>query len=274
MTFLYYFLALALVTLGALTGNPSVVSVSVLPIGVLALLFQRFIHKDSVRILGFSGCSGAQTVVAAMLPIVIILFVFGIDLVFGSIRIQSLDVVPHPSDSSVIGISFFGLVGIIVISAIVTMFGSFFTEELAFRGYLITRLRNMGAMRAALLSALLFGFWHLPASLFVLHPDRVTSVVYVLNIVLLGILLAGLYLESGSLIPPSICHGVWNALDYTLFGFGATRGVFPGQSRIIFDPDEGIVGTMVLLAACILWIRMKGGSLRGKQTVTDGAVIA
>jgi len=128
------------------------------------------------------------------------------------------------------------------------------TEELAFRGYLITRLSKLGRMKALLYSSVLFGIWHIPPSILLLGSGVTRTAIYAVNIFLLGILFSYLFLESGSLIPSSIFHGVWNALEYTLFGYGNSQGVILGNSRILFDPEEGLVGTFVLLVFSIVVI--------------------
>ena len=249
---LFYSIVLGLVTLGAVTGEPRVVSLTVLPIGVIAILFQKLLHKERITDLGFRLCSPHQVAEGILLPTLIMAVVLACDLGLGFLEVEPLSAVPHPSDPARLGVTLPALSLVVVLGALITALGAGFTEELAFRGYLIRRLESLGALKALILSGVLFGAWHLPTSVFVLHAGWPIRLVYLANISLVGFLFGHVFLQSKSLIPPSLFHGVWNALDYTFFGFGTTRGIFPGTSRILFDPDEGIVGTVVLLAA-VIW---------------------
>jgi len=253
---IFYAIVLVLVTLGAATGEPARVSLAVLPIGAIAVLFQKYFHRERIADLGFRLCGRKQALAGILFPLVIMVVVFLCDLGLGLLRVEPLSTVPHPADPQQIGITLPALLGVLILGALITTVGAGLTEELAFRGYLIRRMESLGSLKALLLSAVLFGVWHFPTSLFVLHTDWPIRLVYVLNISLLGFLFGHVYLQSRSLIPPSLFHGVWNALDYTMFGFGSTRGIFAGTSRILFDPDEGIMGTVVLLAA-VIWVVRK-----------------
>jgi membrane protease YdiL (CAAX protease family) len=253
---LYYGIVLVLVTLGAATGEPGRVSLAVLPIGAIAILFQKYFNRERIADLGFRLCGRSQAAAGMLFPLVIMVVVFLCDLGLGFLEVEPLSSVPDPTNPARIGVTLPALLGILILGALITALGAGLTEELAFRGYLIRRMKSLGSLKALLLSAVLFGVWHFPTSLFVLHTDWPTRLVYVLNISLLGFLFGHVFLQSRSLIPPSLFHGIWNALDYTFFGFGSTRGIFAGTSRILFDPDEGIVGTVVLLAA-VIWVVRK-----------------
>ena len=103
-----------------------------------------------------------------------------------------------------------------------------------------------------LLSAVIFGLWHVPVSLMMIHGGWLRLVVYVVKISLLGIMFGWLFIRSKSLIPPSLAHGLWNTLEYTFWGHGNEPGLFIGTNRVLFDPEEGIAGTIVLLIAGIV----------------------
>ncbi|MFQ6081822.1 MAG: lysostaphin resistance A-like protein [Candidatus Aminicenantia bacterium] len=260
MVILYFIICLFLITIGALTKNFNYEQLFILPIGVIAILFQKFIHRGKIKDLGFRKCKLKQILEAIIFPLVIIFLIFLIDFIFGFIKIQSLSELKNPFIKGQIGIDIGTLMLIILITALLTFIGALITEELAFRGYLITRLNKLGDLRALIYSSLLFGIWHIPVSAILLGTGAWRSVIYAFNIFLLGILFGNLFLESKSLIPPSLFHGVWNSLEYTLFGFGNAQAIFLGSSRIIFDPEEGFVGTIILIAFSLiaLWkIRMK-----------------
>lgn len=80
-----------------------------------------------------------------------------------------------------------------------------FTEELFFRGFLLTVLAPMiGPFRAALLSAALFAGVHV-------------SVSTMIPIFMMGLVLAWLYMRTRSLLQPYLAHAAWNLL-VTLVG--------------------------------------------------------
>jgi len=57
MTILYFLICLLLITLGALTKSFNYGQFFVLPMGLIAVLFQKFIHQEKIKELGFKKCS-------------------------------------------------------------------------------------------------------------------------------------------------------------------------------------------------------------------------
>jgi sodium transport system permease protein len=110
-------------------------------------------------------------------------------------------------------------------------------EEIAFRGVLLSGVRKrMGALGTALVVGAVFGFFHV--SLFRIIPTA-----------WLGVLLAGVVLLSGSLLPAILWHILNNALAIV----PATRGWIPED----FSPTPGIVALSALGLATsfgILWV--------------------
>lgn len=93
-----------------------------------------------------------------------------------------------------------------LLNALVFVVWGPFTEELFFRGFLLTVLAPMiGPFRAVLLSAALFAGVHVSVSTFI-------------PIFLMGLVLAWLYLRTRSLLQPYLAHAAWNLL-MTLVGF-------------------------------------------------------
>jgi membrane protease YdiL (CAAX protease family) len=247
----FFFVALILITAGSLTKDPDIAQFFVLPVGVVAVLFQKFLHKEKVRDLGFKGSSLKHAVQAIALPIFIILSVSFLDHALGIVKIGPLSGTRHPFTGEA-GISRGEFLLVLLTSALLTFVGVFISEELGFRGYLMTRLAGHGGFKALLFSSILFGVWHIPTSLILLGSGALGTAIYAANIFLLGIVFGYFFLASGSLIPSSICHGVWNALEYGLFGYGNTPAVIYGNARWLFDPEEGLIGTAVLLAVSLI----------------------
>ncbi|MFZ2054617.1 MAG: type II CAAX endopeptidase family protein [Candidatus Aminicenantales bacterium] len=230
----YFFVALILITAGSLTKDPDIAQFFILPIGIVAVLFQKILHKGRVRDLGFRGCSLKHAAQAVALPIGIILSVSFLDYGLGIVKIAPLSEITQPFTGQA-GTSPGGFLLVLLAGALLTFAGVFISEELGFRGYLMTRLAGHGGFKALLFSSTLFGVWHIPSSLILLGSGMRGTVIYAVNIFLLGIVFGYLFLASGSLVPSSLCHGVWNALEYGLFGYGKDKNlVFGSAGRASF----------------------------------------
>jgi len=123
-------------------------------------------------------------------------------------------------------------------------------EEFLFRGCLLGGLRSFGGGRALLASSLLFGLWHFPVGLwrFGLAPDG--AALYAAAMALLGSVLGRSYLRSGgSILPPALFHGAWNALAYALFPYAAAAGILGGAGARHAHPEFGPLGIALPLVA-------------------------
>ena len=72
--------------------------------------------------------------------------------------------------------------------------------------------------------------------------------VYLINATLIGGVFGMIRLMSGSVIAPSLCHAVWNGLNYPLYGFGEKVGALGIQQTHIYGPEVGILGIGLNLA--------------------------
>ncbi len=132
------------------------------------------------------------------------------------------------------------------------------TEEGFFRGWLWASLKRAGQSDSQVLivSTLAFTAWHISAiSLdtgFDIPADEVP--IYLINATLIGGVFGLIRMISGSVIAPSICHAVWNGLDYPLFGFGEKVGALGIQQTHVFGPEVGILGIgLNLVFLAYLW---------------------
>lgn len=132
------------------------------------------------------------------------------------------------------------------------------TEEGFFRGWLWAALRRAGQTDKGTLiwTTLAFTAWHISA----ISLDTGFDVpakeipVYLVNATLLGAVWGLLRMASGSVVVPSVCHAVWNGIDYPLFGFGEKVGALGIEQTHIYGPEVGVVGVGVnLLVAAILF---------------------
>ena len=133
------------------------------------------------------------------------------------------------------------------------------TEEGFFRGWLWAALKRAGRTDTQVLigTSIAFTVWHISAiSLdtgFDIPADEIP--VYLINATLIGAILGMLRMASGSVVVPSVCHAVWNGIDYPLFGFGEKVGALGIQQTHIFGPEVGVLGIGLNLAfAGVLWV--------------------
>lgn len=134
------------------------------------------------------------------------------------------------------------------------------TEEGFFRGWLWAALKRAGQsdMKVLVWSTIAFTAWHISAITldtgFDVPADEVP--IYLINATLIGGVFGAVRLLSGSIIAPSLCHAVWNGLDYPLFGFGEKVGALGIQQTHIYGPEVGILGIgLNLLFIAWLWRR-------------------
>jgi len=121
--------------------------------------------------------------------------------------------------------------GLLVEILVVIPLGTVLLEEIAFRGILLGLLgRSRDVRSAVLLSALAFGFWHIPPTLSSINGNAATSgssVVAAVGLVAgagaammsAGAFLAYLRTRSGSLIAPIAVHTVTNVSAFTAAWF-------------------------------------------------------
>lgn len=134
------------------------------------------------------------------------------------------------------------------------------TEEGFFRGWLWASLKRTGKSDKQVLvwTTLAFVAWHISAiSLdtgFDLPANEIP--IFLVNATLLGAIWGLLRLVSGSVVVPALCHAVWNAIDYPLFGFGEKAGALGIEQTHIFGPEVGILGIgLNLLFFTVFWRR-------------------
>jgi CAAX protease family protein len=150
----------------------------------------------------------------------------------------------------------------IVLVTISTALVAPLTEEGFFRGWLWASLQRAGTsqIQTLLWSSAAFALWHLSwATLTVdkLPPAQIP--IFIGNAAFIGIIWGLMRLISGSIIVTGVSHGLWNGLDYGLFGFGTKVGVLGIANTAIFGPEVGILGLAVNLvfaaALYALWLR-------------------
>jgi membrane protease YdiL (CAAX protease family) len=109
-------------------------------------------------------------------------------------------------------------------------------EEFGWRGTLLPLLRPLGEQRAALLSGLVWGVWHLPLVLCGLtypgQPLWLAAPAFVASAVLISLWMAGLAgYGADSVLLAALTHGALNALSEI-----AAPLHFPGANPILLNP--------------------------------------
>lgn len=137
------------------------------------------------------------------------------------------------------------------------------TEEGFFRGWLYGKLQRIGMSELNIIvwTAVAFSAWHIPA-VTMSGEDALPLAqipILLINAILVGSTWGMLRSISGSILVTSVCHSVWNATVYTLFGYGATTGVLGVKQTEIFGPESGVLGLGLNFAlAAGLWHWWRG----------------
>lgn len=254
---IFSLICVLLITFGLLFFHSNIAQVFVLLVGLIAILFQKFVHRKPIRKLGFRWTEWRWIVLGVVIPLIVLLVIAGIDLILGWAKLS----LPQDMTSAIIfkveEFSVDALLLSVIIQFLMTFLVNFISEELAFRGFLMSRFRMFPAWKAVFVSSVIFGLWHIPVGVMVIHGGWLRLITYTVNIACLGVVFGWLFIRSGSLIPACLAHGAWNALEYTFWGMGNAQGVFTGAHRILFDPEEGIAGTIVLLiVGVVLLVRL------------------
>lgn len=99
-----------------------------------------------------------------------------------------------------------------LLSLVVISFFTAFSEELVFRGYIMTRLADKlnNSFLANILAACLFALLHIPIAVYVLHYDMVDLISFEWVMFVLGVVNGYLFNKIKSLAVPVMSHSLWN----------------------------------------------------------------
>lgn len=150
----------------------------------------------------------------------------------------------------------------VVAGGTIGVFMVMITEEGFFRGWMWAALRRCGLTDAHVLiwTSASFVIWHLSAITLDTGFDIPAAEIpiYLVNASLLAIVFGLLRMASGSVVVASVCHAVWNAFAYALYGFGEKVGALGIESTHIWGPEVGILGLVVnSIAVLVLWFWWK-----------------
>lgn len=96
--------------------------------------------------------------------------------------------------------------------ALLTSLATGFIEEFVFRGYFFTRFVESGksSLLALILSSILFVIFHIPLMLFVFQYSWQVMVSYSATLFILSLVHGCIRWLTGSILPGSVAHGLWN----------------------------------------------------------------
>jgi membrane protease YdiL (CAAX protease family) len=143
------------------------------------------------------------------------------------------------------------------VNASVTIVTFAAAEEIAWRGYLLPRLLQLGRNRALAITGLVHAVWHLPLILLtsLYHSDGNLLIIpplFVATIVAAAFVYGDLRIATGSTWPASIAHGVHNA------SWGALGALTVTSSPVLVNEYlAGDTGVLILLATVVaaFWLR-------------------
>lgn len=127
-----------------------------------------------------------------------------------------------------------------------------FAEEILARGYIMSVLRQTKSTALVILiSTVLFSLMHL--------INNVFSVVTLINIVLMGLLFAYMYMKSGSIWMPIGFHITWSYFQRCIYGFPVSGTNSQGVIHIQYTNDTilnggalGPEGSLIVTAVIVL----------------------
>ena len=147
------------------------------------------------------------------------------------------------------------------VNAIVTSVTFAAAEEIAWRGYLLPRLLQLGRNKALAITGLVHAGWHLPLILFtsLYHRDGNLLIIlplFVATIVAAGFVYGDLRIATGSIWPAAIAHGVHNASWGALAGLTVTSSPVLVNEYLTGDTGAFILMLTIAAAFCLRsWLR-------------------
>ncbi len=231
---------------------------SALPLFPLAAMFW-YLQKFSRRDIGLVWGDLRSSVLALVYPILVLGLIGVIAWIFGAVDTSNAD-----WNKAFLNMALMSFTGIMM---------ALITEEGFFRGWLWAALSRAGQSDRQVLiwTSIAFTLWHISAiSLDTGFDVPAAEIpVYLINATLIGAVFGMLRMASGSIVAPSICHAVWNGIDYPLYGFGENVGALGIEATHIYGPEVGVLGigvNLILATALWLWItRLSRASMAGAR---------
>jgi membrane protease YdiL (CAAX protease family) len=131
-----------------------------------------------------------------------------------------------------------------------------FGEEFGWRGYLQPRLFPQSPVLSAVVTGIIWAYWHLPLNLrggnFPDDPRLGALVMFPVGAILLSIIFGWLVLKTGSIWSSSLAHAATNSIGGGLFVI-----LFGGGANFLFVSYVGLLG-WIPLGVLSAWIVLTG----------------
>jgi len=122
-------------------------------------------------------------------------------------------------------------------------------EEPAFRGYLLQRLISKGELFGIICSSCLFAIWRMPFT-FLAGSNWVTTALIFIGNLIIGIILALLYIKGKNLLVPILCRGIIDGLLISFFASSA----YPGIKQYLRFTRSQVDPMLIAIWLCCLLI--------------------
>jgi len=233
-------IAIAITTTMDATGYTMLSALPLFPLAGLFWYLQKFSRQEMGLVWGNLQSYG----LALAYPIFVLGLVAAIALINGAIDTSNAD-----WNKAFLNMVLMSSTGIIMV---------LITEEGFFRGWLWASLKRAGQTDTQVLiwTSLAFTLWHVSAISLDTGFDVPANEIpiYLVNATLIGAVFGMLRMASGSVLVPSVCHAVWNGIDYPLYGFGEKVGALGIEETHIYGPEVGVLGLgLNLIFATALW---------------------
>ena len=216
---------------------------------IVAIIFNRFIHKKSVK--SMFSCVFIIPNLRSMV------FSIGYPLIF---------VVTCGIIALITGLGYFNsgnstLTYIIISSIIVILVNLIFVfgEEYGWRGYLLPKLTiATGKTRGTMILGMVWALYHFPLVYFLAKTTGIGNPLLIATIQAAGVFFIAFafsysyYISKGSLIPVLFLHSTWNTINVLILGdiYTNKSGIIAGNIFII--NGEGFLG-LILSGILVLW---------------------
>jgi len=237
-------IAIAITTAMDATGYSMFSALPLIPLTGLFWFLQKFSRQEIGLVWG-----DLQTYALALAyPIFVLGLVAVVALMGGAIDTSSAD-----WNKAFLNMASMSSIGIIMV---------LITEEGFFRGWLWAALKRAGQtdLQVLIWTSLAFTLWHVSAISLDTGFDIPAAEIpiYLINATLIGAVWGMLRMASGSVVVPSVCHAVWNGIDYPLYGFGEKVGALGIEQTHIYGPEVGVLGVgLNLIFAAALYYYIK-----------------
>lgn len=242
-------IAIAVTTTMDATGFSDFSALPLLPLAGLFWFLQKFTRREVGLVVGNGSAYG----LAVAYPLLVLGLIAALAFISGAVDTSDTD-----WKKALVNMALMSSTGILV---------GVLTEEGFFRGWLWAALKRAGRteVQALIWTSLAFMLWHVSAISLDTGFDVPARQIplFLVNATLLGLAFGLLRLISGSVVVPSVCHALWNGIDYPFYGFGEKVGALGIEQTHLYGPEVGILGMAVnaiVVAGLWWWVRKSGSA--------------